>query len=389
MQNFEFLSPTKIIFGKGTENKVGREMKKLGEKVLLHYGGGSIKKSGLYDIIAASLKSEGLEFVELGGVMPNPRLSHVNEGIKFCREQKIDCILAVGGGSVFDSAKTIALGVPYAGDVWDFYDGKAVPKEALPLGVVLTIPASGSEASQSSVVTNENGGLKRGFNTLFNRPTFAIMNPELTFTLPPYQTACGVSDIMAHLMERYFTRVPDVDLTDRLSEAALQTVIANGPVVLEKPDDYAARAEIMWAGTLAHNDLLGTGRVGDFASHWIEHELSAINDVAHGAGLSIIFPAWMKYVYMQGLDRFVQFAVRVWNVGQNFEHPERTALEGIERMKGFFVKMGLPVSLKEIGITPKDFDLIADKCKKSPEGAAGNFVKLYREDIINILKLAE
>jgi hypothetical protein len=388
LENFEFLSPTNIIFGRDTENQVGEETKKYSSKILLHYGGGSIKKTGLYDKVIKSLKEANIDFIELSGVKPNPRLSFVYEGIELCRENDIDFILAVGGGSVIDSAKAIAMGVPYDGDVWDFYAGKATPKEVLPIGVILTIAAAGSEASRSSVITNEDGWYKVGLNCDFTRPKFAIMNPELTFTLPPYQTACGVVDIMAHVMERYFTNVPNVDLTDRLCEGTLKAVIENAPIALEEPENYNARAEIMWASTLAHNDLLSTGRIGDFASHKIEHELSALYDVAHGAGLAVIFPAWMRYVYKQNMDKFVQFAVRVWNVDFNFESPERTALEGINRMTDFFKRLGMPITLKELNIPEDKLEEMADKATKSDTFQLGNFVKLNKEDVLNILKLA-
>lgn len=389
LENFTFLSPTKIIFGRGTENQVGSETKKYAGKALLHYGGGSIKRTGLYDKVIKSLNDAGVEFIELGGVQPNPRLSLVRKGIQLCREKEVDFILAVGGGSVIDSAKAIALGVPYNGDVWDFFEEKAVPETSLPVGVVLTLAAAGSEASQSCVITNEDGWLKRGLNTPENRPVFAIMNPELTFTLPPYQTACGAVDIMAHVMERYFTNVRHVDYTDRLCEATLKTIIKHVPIVLEEPENYDARAEIMWAGTLAHNDLVGTGRIGDWSSHQIEHELSGIYDIAHGAGLAVIFPAWMKYVYKHDINRFVQFAVRIWNVEQDFENPERTALEGIYRMEEFFKSIGLPTRLSELGIPDDRFDEMAEKCKKTNGNTVGSFVELDKNDIINILKLAK
>jgi len=388
MINFVYKNPTKIIFGRGTELKVGEEVRQYSGKVLLHYGGGSIKKTGLYDRVVNSLKQAGVEVVELGGVMPNPRLGLVNEGIKICREKGIDFILAVGGGSAIDSAKAIAVGVPYDDDVWDFFCGKAEPKEALPVGVVLTIPAAGSEASPNSVITREDGLYKRGMYSELIRPVFAIMNPELTYTLPAYQTACGTADIMAHIMERYFTNETHTDLTDRLCEATLKTMIKNVPIALEEPDNYNARAEIMWAGTIAHNGLLGTGRIEDWASHNIEHEISAIYDVAHGAGLAVVFPAWMKYVYKNNLDRFVQFAVRVWNVEMNFDEPERTALEGIERLKKFFKEIGLPVSLKEMNIGDDRLEEMASKCTNGGKATIGNFVKLNREDVYNILKLA-
>ncbi len=389
MQNFRFISPTQIIFGKGVQEHVGEETKKHGTKILLHYGGGHIKKTGLYDEVTDSLKKAGVDFIELGGVMPNPRLSLVREGIDICRKNNVDFILAVGGGSVIDSAKAIAVGVYYEGDVWDFYLEKAEPKKAMPLGVVLTIAAAGSEGSMGSVISDEKSERKNAINYDIIRPAFAIMNPELTFTLPPYQTACGVTDIMMHVMERYFTTVPNVELTDRLCEAVLKTAINNVPKVLEKPDDYDARAQIMWAGTVAHNDLLTTGRIGDWASHRIEHELSAINDVAHGAGLAVIFPAWMKYVYKTDIQRFVQFAVRVWNVDQSFFDEEQTALEGIKKTEEFFKSIGMPTRLNEIGITDKHFDRIAERSKFANADYLGNFVQLKKDDILGILKFAE
>ena len=388
MNNFEFLNPTRIVFGKGTENQVGAEIKKIASSCLLHYGGGSVKKSGLYDRVVASLKKEGIRFIELGGVRPNPRLGLVREGIDLCRKNKVEFILAVGGGSVIDSAKAIAVGVPYDGDVWDFFNGDKLPATKLPVGSVLTIPAAGSEASHSCVITNEDGMLKRPLNMELNRPSFAIMNPELTFSLPPYQTACGAADIMAHAMERYFTDVPKVDLTDRLCEATLKSVISNAPLVMENPNDYDARAEIMWASTIAHNNLLSTGRIGDFGSHVIEHELSGINDVAHGAGLAIVFPAWMRYVYKRMLPRFVQFAVRVWDVDQRFDDPERTAREGIARMEAFFVSLGLPVRLGEIAIDGSHFDELIRKTLIGRGDTIGGVIKLNKDDIRNVLKLA-
>lgn len=316
-------------------------------------------------------------------------MSLVKEGIKICRENCIDFILAVGGGSAIDSAKAIGVGVPYSGDVWDFCAGKAEPKESLPVGVVLTIAAAGSEASKSSVITNEDGWYKRGINSNIIRPKFAIMNPEFTFTLPPYQTACGVADIMAHIMERYFTNTLNVELTDRLCEAVLKTVINNAPVVLDELNNYNARAEIMWAGTLAHNDLLSTGRIGDWTSHQIEHELSGIYDIAHGAGLAIVFPAWMRYVYKHNISRFAQFATRVWNVKYSFESPEKTALEGINRLEKFFKEIGLPTTLKEADIPEDRLKEMADKCKMTNGDTVGNFVKLTKDDVLNILMLAK
>ncbi len=385
MENFVFNNITKIIFGRGTETKVGDEVQKY-HKVLLHYGSGSIVRSGLYDKVLKSLLEAGVEWVELKGVQPNPTLSLVHEGIRLCRESGVDFILAVGGGSVIDSAKAIAAGVPYDGEVWDFYENKAKLSTALPVGVVLTIAAAGSESSSGSVITKEEGQWKRPFGHPLLQPKFAILNPELTFTLPPYQTACGVADIMAHIMERYFTKTPGVDVTDRLCEALLKSVTAFAPRVIADPCDYEARAEIMWAGTLAHNDLLSTGRQSDWASHNIEHELSAIYNVAHGAGLAVVFPAWMKYVYTEDLDRFVQFAVRVWGVDFAFGNPERIALEGIRRMKAFFQSIGLPVSLEELEVP--DDRLVEMASKATKDGPLGNFKKLYKEDVIEILNLA-
>lgn len=388
MLNFEYQNKTHIIFGKETEKQVGEQTKKYGRKVLLHYGGGTIKKIGLYDTVIKSLTDANIAWVELGGVEPNPKLKLVHEGIDLCRKEKVDFILAIGGGSVIDSAKAISMGVQYDGDVWDFYDRKAVLKEALPVGVVLTIPAAGSETSGGSVITKEEGQYKRPYGSGLLRPVFAIMNPEITYSLPAYQTAAGAVDMMAHVMERYFTREMDVDVTDRLSEAILQSIIENAPKAIKNPNDYAARAEMMWAGTLAHNGLVGTGRIEDWASHDIEHELSGIYEITHGAGLAIIFPAWMKYVYKTDLKRFAQFAHRVWNVGETYHDLEDMAMEGISRMEGFFKSIGMPIRLSKAGITDNQYEVMANKCAENRE-YVGNFVKLQKEDIINIYELAK
>ena len=391
MENFVFKNATEIIFGRGTERFVGKKVKEYSEskKILFCYGGGSIKRSGLYDRVVKSLKENGIEFIELPGIKPNPRLGPVKEGIKICRENGIKFILSVGGGSAADTAKAIGIGVPYDGDVWDFYCGKAKVKKTLPVGVVITLPATGTEASNSSVIMNENGWYKKGLNTVLIRPAFSIMNPELTFTLPAYQTACGAADIMAHIMERYFTNVKHVDLTDRLCEAALRTVINNAPIVLKEPKNYDARAEIMWTGTIAHNDSLSTGRIGDWASHKIEHELSGETDIAHGAGLAIVFPAWMKYVYKHDVNRFVQFAVRVWDVDLSYNSPEDIALEGIKRLTGFFKSMGLPTNLKEGNIPESKIEEMANKCTDNGTETVGNFVKIGKDDVVKILNLAK
>lgn len=389
MLNFTFSNTTKIIFGKGVEAKVGAEAALWGKKVLLHYGSGHIVRSGLKDRVVASLKESGIDFVELGGVQPNPRLSLVHEGIALAKKERIDFILAVGGGSVIDSAKAIAIGIPYQGDVWDFYEGKARAKECIPLGVILTIPAAGSESSTSTVITKEEGWLKRGYGEVLLRPKFAFMNPELTYSLPSYQTACGVSDMMAHIMERYFTNEKEVGFSDQLCEAALRSIIAEAPIAIAEPENYGARANIMWAGTLAHNDLLGMGRLGDWASHNIEHELSALYDLAHGAGLSIVFPAWMKYVYKHDLNRFVQFAVRVFHVEQDFQHPERTILEGIRRLEGFFRRIGLPTTLAEAALPTDRLEEMAAKATAGDTATLGSFVELGQKDVLAIYHLCK
>ena len=344
--------------------------------------------SGLLDRVRDSLKATRIDFVELGGVQPNPRISLVREGINLCREEHITFILAVGGGSVIDSAKAIAVGVPYQGDVWDFYDHVVAPERALGVGVILTIPAAGSESSNGSVISNEEFQLKRGLTANCLQPRFALMNPELTFTLPPYQTACGTVDIMAHVMERYFTNTQHVELTDRLCESVLKTIIANVPVVLREPKNYDARAEIMWAGTIAHNNLLGTGREEDWSSHAIEHEISAIYDVAHGAGLAVVFPAWMKYVFGNNVARFARFAVNVWDVEPDFSNLDKTAQKGIGRMEEFFSSIGLPVRFPELN-APGKIDEIALKCVQNGNGTIGNFMKLDQRAIREILLLTK
>jgi len=389
MDNFIFQNPTKIIFGKDSENEVGKEISKYSKKILLHYGGGSIKKTGLYDKVIQSLKKENIEYIELSGVKPNPRLSLVREGIKICRDNDINFILAIGGGSVIDSSKAISFGVPYDGDVWDLFLGKAVVESAIPIGTILTIPAAGSESSTGCVITNEEGGYKRAVNSELIYPRFSILNPELAFTLPKYQVACGVTDILSHLMERYFTNTKNVELMDRLIESTMKTVINNIPIILKQNDNYEAWSEVMWSGTIAHNNLLNTGRVGDWGSHDIEHELSGIYDVPHGAGLAVVFPAWMKYVYMQDIQRFAQFAVRVWNVENTFWSPEKTALEGIEKLKEFLKSIGMPGNLTELGIYDDRLEEMADKCTNSDRTTVGNFVKLGKTDVFNVLKLAK
>lgn len=390
MDSFVFHNATKILFGKGVETQVGTLTALTSKQILLHWGRGSAQRSGLLDRVKASLTASGVTWIELGGVQPNPRLSLVQEGIRLCREHQLTGILAVGGGSVIDSAKAIAAGVPYAGDVWDFYLGKATPAAALPVGCVLTIPAAGSESSGSSVITKEEGLLKKGLTCDEHlRPVFSLLNPELTTTLSVKDTAIGAADIMAHLMERYFTNTPQVDFSDRLLEATMRSVIHNLPRVLSAPQDVEARAELMWTGTLAHNDLFGMGRVGDWASHDIEHELSALYDIPHGAGLAIVFPAWMKYVYRHDLNRFAQWAHRVWEVEANFSTPELTALEGIRRLEAFYQRAGLPTRLQDVGIGPDNFAVMAAKATDSGQKTLGQFVKLDQKAIQDIFEFAQ
>jgi len=388
MQNFEFRNPTKIVFGRGTENQAGAEAAAYSKRVLLHFGGGSVRASGLLDRVKASLKAAGVEWVELGGVKPNPRLSLVHQGVRLCKEEKLGLVLAVGGGSVIDSAKAIAMGAVIDHDVWDFYLGRGAPIAALPVGTVLTIPAAGSESSTGTVITKEEGALKRAVNSELIYPRFSILNPELCFSLPPFQMACGAMDIMAHLMERYFTNVTHVGFTDRLLEATMKTIIAEAPKLQKNPKDYDAWSEFMWAGTIAHNNLLNTGRIGDWASHDIEHEISGIYDVAHGAGLAVVFPAWMKHVLNHDLGRFAQWAVRVWNVELDMFDLEATALQGVARMEAFYQSLGLATTLGGLGVGADRIDEMARKCTDDDAHTVGQFVKLDSAGVATVLRLA-
>lgn len=388
MNNFTFYSPTYFVFGKDTEKEAGHYVKRFGgSKVLIHYGGGSVVRSGLLDRVKNSLQQESVPFIELGGVQPNPRSGLVYQGIELCRKEGVDFILAVGGGSAIDSAKAIAAGARYEGDFWDFFEGKPVT-DALKVGTVLTIAAAGSEGSGDSVITKEEGMLKRGAGGEALRPVFSILNPELTQTLPAYQTAAGATDIMAHVFERYFTNTKEVEITDRLCEAVLLTMIKEVPRVIADPNNYEARANIMWAGMVAHNNLVGVGRDQDWSSHGIEHELSALYDVAHGAGLAVIFPAWMTYVMKHDVNRFAQLAVRVWGCQMNFMNPEETALEGIERLKQFLSSIGMPINFRELGAKEEDIPLMVEKLGLGETGTMGNFVKLTSKDVEQIYRLA-
>lgn len=391
MQNFTFYTPTRIAFGEDTQKQVGELLQQYGiSRVLLHYGSGSIQKNGLYDQVVSSLQQAKISFCELGGVTPNPKLSLVREGIALCRAEDVELVLAVGGGSVIDSSKAIAAGVPYEGDVWDFFEKKAAPQKALPVATVLTLAASGSEMSSSAVITHEEKQLKRGFNSDYNRPLFSICNPALTYTLPPYQTACGTVDIMMHTLERYFGNSPQVDVTDRIAESVLKATIRAGREALQNPENYEARATLMWAGSLSHNDLTCCGRSFFMVCHQMEHEISGMFDrVAHGAGLAVVFLAWAKYVYLENPFRFAQYAHRVWNCDMDFSHPEKTAREGIEKTEAYFRSLGMPTRLSELSIPVSSFDEMAEKCTYWGKRTLGGIKELDKEDILRIFHLAE
>ena len=387
MNDFNFYSPTEFVFGRGRECETGRYVKKYGgSRVLIHFGGGSAVKSGLLDKVKNSLEEEGVAYFELGGVKPNPRDTLVYEGIELCRREGIDFILAVGGGSVIDSAKGIAAGVVYEGDFWDFYCGKKVVK-ALPVGVVVTISAAGSEGSGDSVITKEDGMLKRATGSDALRPRFSVLDPELTMTLPAYQTACGATDIMAHVFERYFTNTKEVEITDRLCEAVLMTMLRETPRVIADPKNYDARANIMWAGMVAHNNIVGVGREQDWNSHGLEHELSGLYDCAHGAGLAVIMPAWMEFVCKHDVMRFCQMATRVFGVDMDFTDPEKTAREGIRRFRTFLHSIGMPINFAELGAKEEDIPVLVEKLGVG-DGRTGGFVHLSSEDAAEIYRIA-
>ncbi len=391
MFNFNYYAPTKVIFGKGTEAEAGKLVKAFrGTKALIHYGSGSVVRSGLLERVKASLDAEGIPYAELGGVVPNPRLSLVYEGIGLAKKEGVDFILAVGGGSVIDSAKAIGYGVANEGDVWDYYGRERQAEACLPVGVVLTIAAAGSEMSNSSVITKEEGGLKRGYRNDICRPKFAILDPELTLTLPDYQTACGCTDILMHTMERYFTNGGNMELTDQLAEGLMRTVMEKARVLKEDPQDYAARAEVMWAGSLSHNGLTGCGNGGDdFATHGLEHEMGGLYDVAHGAGLAAIWGSWARYVYQDCLPRFYRFAVNVMGVPAGKDEAA-VALEGIEAMEEFYRSIQMPTSFAELGITPTEEELadMAHKCSVAAGGKKGSAKVLYEADMLAIYRMA-
>ena len=393
MKDFTYYAPTRIVFGKESEEKLPQLIQQYGgKKVLVHYGGGSAKRSGLLDKVFTMLDDAGIAYVELGGVVPNPVLSLVKEGIDLCQQEKVDFILAVGGGSVIDSSKAIGYGVGYDGDVWDFWDGKAVPQSCLPIGVVLTIPAAGSEMSSSCVITNEDGMLKRGVNSDLCRCKFAIMNPERTYTLPPFQTAAGATDIMMHTMERYFSKYEDAMLTDAIAEALLRTVMKATKAVLAKSDDYTSRAAIMWAGSLSHNDLTECGTEKDFACHKLEHELSGLFGVTHGAGLAAIWGSWARYVMNRHMDRFVKFATEVMGVPKDhIEKPLATAMAGVRNLENFFHEIGMPTNIPELigrEATEEEIQKLVDKCSRGGKITIGAMEVLKAEDMTAIYQMA-
>lgn len=384
MLNFTYHAPTKVLFGKDTHKNVGEIIRNYGyKKIMMQYGKGSIKRTGLYDEVMSSLKENGIDVVEMGGVEPNPTLSFVRDAINIAREEKVEMILAVGGGSALDSSKYTATGVMYDGDVWDFPLRKATPKDALPVGCILTISAAGSEMSSSAVITNEELNMKRGYNSEFNRCQFAICNPELTYTVSKYQTACGIVDIMAHTMERYFSVCEPTDLTDHIAESILKAVIGAGKILMTNPEDYDARANIMWASSLSHNDLTGCGRQNVLAVHQLEHALSGeYQEIAHGAGLAVLFPAWARYVYKYNIERFAQFARRVWDVTDADD--EKVALCGIEKMEEFFAFIEMPLKLREFDIPADCSAKLAELCTFGKQRVIGSYIDLDYEHVKNI-----
>lgn len=391
MRDFVYYTPTEVVFGKESESQIAKLVKKYGgSKVLVHYGGQSAIRSGLLAKVEALLQEEGIEYICLGGVVPNPRLGLVKEGIALAQKEAVDFILAIGGGSVIDSAKAIAYGLAYEGDVWDFFCGKAVAQSAYPLAAVLTIPAAGSEMSDSCVITNEDGDIKRGYSSNVIRCKFAVMNPERTFTLPAYQTACGAVDIMMHTMERYFSPDTDMTITDALAEGLMRDVKDSAYKLMQDPQDYVARAQMMWASSLAHNGLTGCGMMSDFATHKLEHELSALFDVAHGAGLAAVWGSWARYVVDENPARFAQFAVNVMGVSAA-EDPRATALAGIEAMEAFYKDINMPISIRELlgkDISDEEIALMADKCSLGGSAIIGSFKHLDIQDMINIYNSA-
>ena len=395
MQNFTYCAPTKVVFGRGVEEQIGPELRARGaSRVLVHFGGGSVKKNGLLDKVTASLTAAGLTYVELGGVQPNPKLSFIHEGIALCRKEKVDFILAVGGGSVIDSAKAIGVGLATGNDPWQYASTGTHPEanEVFPVGTVLTIAAAGSEMSNSDVITNDlvTPWVKQGITSETVRPVVSFLNPENTFTVSKFQTGCGIVDIMMHTMERYVTGQADCQLTERIAEALLVSVREAGRVAIAHPDDYEARATLMWASSLSHNDLTGCGKIRKFPVHKLEHPVSALHDsISHGAGLSVLFPAWAQYVMQYDIPKFAQLANRVWDCPMDFDHPERTAQAGIQAMKRYFTEIGMPTRMSELGLTPDDYDAIIDLTTAGGTKPVKSYIDLGPDEIRAIYALAE
>ena len=391
MENFEFFIPTRVIFGKKTHLQVGKIVKEYGfHKVLVHFGGASAKKTGLLDAVLDALKAEGIGYVTLGGVQANPTLSMVRQGIELCLKEHVDFVLAVGGGSVIDSAKCIADGAGNPGvDVWSYFRHEAVPQTALPVGTILTLSASGSEMSASCVISNEETGFKRGFNSVTHRALFSICNPELTYTVNKFQTGCGTVDIMMHTLERYFGWTKQSPLTDRIAEGLLKSAIQAGRIADKEPDNYEARATLMWAGSLSHNDLTSAGRSFVMQVHQLEHELSGMYPaIAHGAGLSALWASWARFVCPKDVNRFAQYAVQVWNIDMDFENPMNTALAGIQATEDFFAELGMPISLRELGVEPERIEELAVKCTNMGQRTLPGIVELGKEEMMKIYQMA-
>lgn len=390
MQNFMYNTPTQVFFGRGVEKEIGPQLKARGyKKIMLHYGGGSIKRTGLYDKVTASLQDAGIDWIELGGVEPNPKISFVRECLDICRKEQIDFILAVGGGSVIDSAKAIAMGLANEKDPWEIITGGKMPEKTFPVGAVLTISAAGSEMSNSHVITNEEFHMKRGLNTEMVRPVIAFMNPENTFTVSPFQTGCGIVDIMMHTLERYLTLDEDAILTDRIAEALLVSVKEAGPAALKNPEDYDARSTLMWASSLSHNGLTGCGKNSGFTVHKLEHDFSGLFDhIAHGAGLSVLFPAWAAYVYKDNVKKFARLAEKVMDIPAS-EDKEAMALAGIQAFKAYFHSLGMPVTMAELGVPADAYEQIANLTTANDTKKVPGFRELTKADLLAIYKLAE
>ena len=390
MKDFIFSYPTKVYFGKGACKKaLDTELKNVGQNIMLAYGGGSIKKNGIYDEIMTLLSLANKKVVEFSGIMSNPTYKKVQEGAKIAKENNVDFILAVGGGSVIDSSKAIGYGVVNGGDVWDFYDRKRTPQSCMPIGCVLTIAAAGSEMSNSSVITKEEGLIKRGCNSDVCRAKFAILNPELTMTLPPYQTSSGCADIMMHTMERYFNQSENMDITDSIAEGLMKTVKKHAVILMTEPDNYESRAEVMWASSLSHNGITGCGTDGgDWATHKMEHELGGMFDCAHGAGLAAIWASWARYVYKANINRWLQYASNVWGLDIDFEHPEKTIETAIDMQEQYYASIGMPIGLKELGVKEEDLAKLALDCSRNKTRSLIGYKPLAYEDILVIYQMA-